>query len=334
MRILQHKLQIPASSEGLPSTVMFRCARVPADGVYLRHRHARGEFVYSFSGVLEISVSGRQLLAPPQYGVWLPPDVEHDAISRRDAHHASVYVARPASDSLPTEACALTVTPLVRALLDHLSQQPSREAPSAADDRLLQVLLDQLAVAPSASSYLPLSDDEMLGPLLRALAADPGDNRSLAEFAEAANTTERTLMRRCQRELGMTLSEWRQRLRVLKALPRLVAGAQGRVDRTRPRLQQRFGLHREVPPAHEADTGRVPAAGNTGRQRNLIAADRKDQYAYSPVRIEPMDSGKTMGSIDSAACPRSILAPPLPAPLARRPPRSVAARVGPSCGPG
>ncbi|MCB2040609.1 MAG: helix-turn-helix domain-containing protein, partial [Rhodoferax sp.] len=30
--------------------------------------------------------------------------------------------------------------------------------------------------------------------------------------------------RRCQRDLGMSLTEWRQRLRVVKALPRLEAG--------------------------------------------------------------------------------------------------------------
>lgn len=50
------------------------------------------------------------------------------------------------------------------------------------------------------------------------------DNRSLPELAHAAHTTERTLMRRCQRDLGMSLTEWRQRLRVVKAMPLLQAG--------------------------------------------------------------------------------------------------------------
>jgi len=38
------------------------------------------------------------------------------------------------------------------------------------------------------------------------------------------HTTERTLMRRCQRDLGMTFAEWRQRLRVVRATPLLEAG--------------------------------------------------------------------------------------------------------------
>ena len=61
-------------------------------------------------------------------------------------------------------------------------------------------------------------------PVLRALQSDPADNRSLADWARVVHTTERTLVRRCQRDLGMGLVEWRQRLRIVKALPRLEAG--------------------------------------------------------------------------------------------------------------
>ena len=60
--------------------------------------------------------------------------------------------------------------------------------------------------------------------MLKALDEHPGDERSLAELAAAFNSTERTLGRRCQRDLGMSFAQWRQRLRVVKALPRLESG--------------------------------------------------------------------------------------------------------------
>ena len=62
------------------------------------------------------------------------------------------------------------------------------------------------------------------GALLRHLEAHPSDERPLAELAAAFHSTERTISRRCRRELGMGFAEWRQRLRVVKALPRLAAG--------------------------------------------------------------------------------------------------------------
>ncbi|MEZ5703421.1 MAG: helix-turn-helix domain-containing protein [Burkholderiaceae bacterium] len=46
----------------------------------------------------------------------------------------------------------------------------------------------------------------------------------MAEFAQAAHTSERTLARRCERDLGMSLADWRQRLRVVRALPMLESG--------------------------------------------------------------------------------------------------------------
>ena len=92
------------------------------------------------------------------------------------------------------------------------------------EERLLHVLLDQLARATPVGSYLPSSDDAMLGKVLAMLDSNPGDSRPLAALAQAVNTTERTLMRRCQRDLGMSFAQWRARLRVVKAIAMLEAG--------------------------------------------------------------------------------------------------------------
>ena len=118
MPILSPKLEIPLSTRELPAAVMFRSAHVPASSLYPQHRHAWGEFVYSFSGVMEVKVAGQHLLAPPHYGIWLPPDVEHVGLNRNKVHHCSLYIARAGCAALPAVSCALTVSPLVRALLD------------------------------------------------------------------------------------------------------------------------------------------------------------------------------------------------------------------------
>lgn len=89
---------------------------------------------------------------------------------------------------------------------------------------MLRVLVDLVAQAKRVGTYLPTSDDPMLGKLLGMLETDPGDDRSLADFALALGASERTLMRRCQRDLGMTFIEWRQCLRVLKSMPLLAQG--------------------------------------------------------------------------------------------------------------
>ena len=53
---------------------------------------------------------------------------------------------------------------------------------------------------------------------------NPGDERSTQEIAQEANMTERTLARRCRQELGMCLTEWRNRLKVIKAIALIEEG--------------------------------------------------------------------------------------------------------------
>lgn len=218
------RLQIPPFSDALPTPLFFRCAYMPAHGTYPRHRHAWGEFVYAFSGVMEIEVAGRHYLAPPQYGIWLPPDFEHIGFNRHEACHCSVYVAPEYCAALPVDPCALSLTPLVRALLDDLRESPPDASRHIENERQLQLLLDKLARAPKVGSYLPSSSDPLLEPVLQQLTANPADTRSLAQLAKQGNTTERTLMRRCQRDLGMSFAQWRQRLRVVVALAQLERG--------------------------------------------------------------------------------------------------------------
>lgn len=208
-------------TDALPAPLYFRSAQVPALSTYPSHRHPWGEFVYSFSGVMEIVLGEQQLLAPPQYGVWLPPGVWHIGRNRHAACHCSVYVSQELCTGLPLQPCALTVTPLIHALLDELHAAPPGQPQSAEEQRLLQVLLDRLKKTSRVGSYLPSSDDPLLAPILRMLERNPVDSRSLPELARLANTTERTLLRRCQRDLGMTLAQWRQRLKVVHALERL-----------------------------------------------------------------------------------------------------------------
>lgn len=210
--------------ETLPHPVFFRTDSLQPDSAYPRHRHHWGEFVYAFSGVMELKLTDRHYLAPPQYGIWLPPEVEHVGLNRHEATFCSLYLARERCRRLPREACALAVGPLLRALLDGLRARGIDTPRSAADARLVEVLVDELAAAPRQGTYLPTSEDPLLRPVIDALEARPDDPRSLAAWATQVHATERTLARRCQRDLGMSFGEWRQRLRVVRASALLEAG--------------------------------------------------------------------------------------------------------------
>lgn len=217
-------LRQPPFGTTLPAPIVFRSVSVLADTVYPRHLHEWGEFVYSFSGVMEIELAQQQYLAPPQYGLWLPPQTAHVAFNRHAASHCSLYVDKSLCEQLPKVTCALTVSPFMRALLEELRRNQPAIPGTPREQRLLRVLVDLLEQADCAGTYLPTSNDPLLRPVLLALQANPGDSRTIAEFAALNHTTERTLMRRCQRDLSMSFVEWRQRLKVLASLARLDKG--------------------------------------------------------------------------------------------------------------
>lgn len=209
--------------DALPHPLYFRAAQMPDNATYPRHSHPWGEFVYSYSGMMEVSLGDRHYLAPPQYAVWLPPDIEHRGLNRHAAVHCSLYVDPSRCGGLPQETTALEVSPLLRAMLEHLRQSGDADHGAAKHLRFLEVVVDLIAAAPKVGTYLPWSTDAMLEPVLSYLQENPGDNRSLAEHARRAGTAERTLIRRCLRDLGMPFAEWKQRLRVVKAMPMLEA---------------------------------------------------------------------------------------------------------------
>ncbi|WP_286236984.1 AraC family transcriptional regulator [Neptuniibacter halophilus] len=200
---------------------------MPEDTIYPPHGHHWGEFVYSFSGVLELQAEGAEFRVPPNFGLWLPPETEHKGVNRYASFHCSLYIDAELARTkgMPASTCALTINTMLRAMLNHLRLSPPRPPYSAEESRLLEVMLDQLITAPSAGSYLPDSADPQLANLLAFLEQNPGNNQPLKQLAEQFGSTERTLARKAQRDLGMPLSEWRQRLKVIRAMQQLQAGA-------------------------------------------------------------------------------------------------------------
>src|SRR5690606_16861112 len=71
---------------------------------------------------------------------------------------------------------------------------------------------------------LPMPQDARLLKIARALSDRPDDARRMEQWAEWAGVAPRTLSRRFAAETGFNFTEWRQRVRLLRALELLAAG--------------------------------------------------------------------------------------------------------------
>ncbi|CNK64573.1 AraC family transcriptional regulator [Yersinia kristensenii] len=218
------KPNFPMVTTTAPQNLSFRCEIYNAHTEFLPHTHSYGQLICVKSGVLAMNIGGQRFLAPPEFSVWIPAGVEHSSYNRKPMHFRAIDIALELCDGLPPSACLINVSPIFNAIVENCFSRGVLMPESEPDMRLGCVLIDQLKVSPVQCTYLPTSQDKLLSPILTALERCPSDNTSLALWAKRVYTTERTLSRRCQQELGMAFSEWRQRLRFLHAISLLEQG--------------------------------------------------------------------------------------------------------------
>lgn len=194
----------------------------PSERTSAPHRHARGQLLGARRGLLTVAAADHHWVVPATHAVWIPPDCVHGLRSHGPFHGWSVYVAAPACVDLPGQPCIIAISGLLREAVDRAATWG--EGPmDQRQERIAQLLLDEIAVLPAEPLGLPLPLDPRLRRISQALADDLADNRSLAEWAQWAGLSGRTLARRFVSETGFSFSQWRQRARLLRALELLAA---------------------------------------------------------------------------------------------------------------
>ncbi|SDH93660.1 AraC-type DNA-binding protein [Vibrio xiamenensis] len=188
------------------------------------HSHPWGQVQLISGGILEMNAQDTRFLAPPHLAIWVPAGVEHTSFNRKPLSYCSINISPKLSSTFPARTSLIKITPIVSAIIDDFRQREINIARSEADKRLVRVLIDQLATQDTQLHFLPSSEHKYLAPILAFVEENPVDETSLAEWAQKVHTTERTLARHCQSELGMSFTEWRLRVRYLYSMELLRSG--------------------------------------------------------------------------------------------------------------
>jgi len=188
-----------------------------------RHQHARGQLLGASQGLLSVDAGNSRWVVPATHAVWIPPDVPHGVRSHGPFVGWSVYVTTSACADLPGEPCILTTSGLLREVVARAAGwgDVALDAPQL---RLAHVILDEIRTLPRAALGLPIPQEPRLRRIALALSEQPADNRRLENWAAWAAIAPRTLTRRFVAETGFSFTEWRQRVRLLRALELLAAG--------------------------------------------------------------------------------------------------------------
>jgi AraC-like DNA-binding protein len=188
------------------------------------HRHRRGQLVHACSGVMTVTTREGTWVVPPQRAVWVPGGVLHRIRMSGRVGMRTAYLDAGAGAGLPSQCCVVAVSPLLQQLLLRLVALPQPFPLGGSEERLVQVLLDELRTLEVAPLHLPRPADTRARRVVDALLRDPEDDRGLTQWAALAGASPRTLARLFHRETGMSFGAWRRQLRLLRSLERLAAG--------------------------------------------------------------------------------------------------------------
>jgi AraC-like DNA-binding protein len=188
------------------------------------HRHRKGQLILVQRGALSCEVEGGLWTVPPQSAIWIPGDAVH-AIRGSGLEGYNAFIAPEAAGDLPKTCCAVSVGPLLRALLMRAANLPALYEETGPTCRLIAVLLDEIAAAPVENLHLPMPADARLRRLVEHLIAAPAERGTMRSWAGRIGVSERTFARLVARETGMSFGRWRQQLSLMMAIKALAEGA-------------------------------------------------------------------------------------------------------------
>ncbi|MDK1376518.1 MULTISPECIES: helix-turn-helix transcriptional regulator [unclassified Sinorhizobium] len=207
-----------------PQPITVRAQSIPARHYFPEHSHTWHQLVYAISGVLTVYTEAESFVITPDQAVWLPTGVVHRVGSLLGAVFRSLWIADAAGANLPRVPTIFMMSPLLQALIVEATELEDQEDRDGYSSRVTTLILDQLVRVQPLPSALPWPRNKPLTALCEALYLDPTDDRSPEEWGLALNISPRTLARRFNTELGMSLRSWRRRLRLFRAIELLGGG--------------------------------------------------------------------------------------------------------------
>jgi AraC-like DNA-binding protein/quercetin dioxygenase-like cupin family protein len=216
------------------------------------HVHDDHQLAWTSAGTLTVLTEGATWVLPPARALWIPAGLPHETKATGRALMRSVYVPPALSPVNWTEPTVVAASPLLAEVISYLDGELTETRRSHAE----ALLSDLLTPIPVTVLNVRFPDDQIAGPVARALRDNPADQRTLADWGCAVGASERTLARAFVAGTGLPFGRWRSQFRVQAALPLLAAGEP--VGRVAPRVGY------ETPSAFVAafrrETGVTPAA--------------------------------------------------------------------------
>jgi AraC-like DNA-binding protein len=183
------------------------------------HTHRRNQLIWAETGLMHVRAEASVWVVPSQRALWVPASLMHSLRMVGEVRMRTLYVEPNATTQGTPAGCKLVlISPLMRELILDATRWPVEYRPGDRLDHVLTLILDELGALKAQPLRLPLPEDARLMRLCEALITDPGNQRTLEQWAYDVGASSRTLARLFARETGMRFVDWRNQARLARAV--------------------------------------------------------------------------------------------------------------------
>ncbi|MCG7489229.1 helix-turn-helix transcriptional regulator [Vibrio sp. Of14-4] len=188
------------------------------------HTHQCSQFLHALNGVIRVDTPSESWVVTTHQGLWIPSGISHSLRITGDVRVRTLFVDPMARADLPNTCMLSKVSPLLTSLIIEAVSLPDIRLSGTRDERIFELILDELRLLNAINFYLPIPKTEALVMLCQNVSERISHPWTASDAAKFLGQSERTVSRRFQQELGLTFIEWLRQQRLLCASELLASG--------------------------------------------------------------------------------------------------------------
>lgn len=204
----------------VPFVIRGNTERIAQDTHWDEHSHPTHELLWNDHGASTATVGERVWTVTRHHGLWIPAGVRHTGWTPAGTWQRAAMFSVDQVPAISDQPTAVEVTPLLRLLLDRLSDPGLGERALATTEA---TIVDVLEPA-EHELLLRLPRAALLAPIVERMRTDPADATPLTEWATRLGVSTRTVTRAFESETGLGFTRWVAAARAQQAITRLTAG--------------------------------------------------------------------------------------------------------------
>lgn len=188
------------------------------------HQHDVGQIVYAVFGTVSVMTDDCVALLPPTMALWVPPHCRHRLEFKAEAKMRTLYVLPDCGQTLGQECRVFHVMPLLRELIVTVAGDAFESSPVRLKDAITHLLFAAIESAPKKPLSLPIPSDPRVRAMIEFAMGDLSLVSNVAQWAELATASRKTVERIFKAETGLGLSDWLKQLKIMRAVMMLSDG--------------------------------------------------------------------------------------------------------------